>query len=377
VENWNKDLFIDDLEKLVNIDSGSHYFEGIERVADFLERRLNPIGFKAFRHENGNEAGCNLEFRNYEGDEYDFLFLGHMDTVFPEGTAKQRPFSIDKEGNVHGPGCADMKAGDVTILYLVQKLMKTHPAIKICIALNGSEETGAQCSIPWIEGLARHAKYCLNFEPGREGLPGGKSFVSERKGILECEVQIEGISVHSGVNPEKGANALVELGHWMTELHKWNDYSKGTSINVGTAQGGSATNVVPESAKCVFEVRFESIAELNRIKRNIRELTSCPLIKGTHATVVKLSYMPPMETTETSRQLMDTVSEVANSLNYPIAYVKTGGVSDANWVSGVKTAVFDGCGPIGGNLHSAQEYLRTDSIVPNLELMYEVILRLA
>ena len=50
------------------------------------------------------------------------LLIGHMDTVFKEGAAKDNPFRVDENGMAHGPGVLDMKAGLVMALYTVKAL---------------------------------------------------------------------------------------------------------------------------------------------------------------------------------------------------------------------------------------------------------------
>ena len=50
------------------------------------------------------------------------LLIGHLDTVFPEGTAAERPFRIEA-GIARGPGVTDMKGGLLTGLYAILALI--------------------------------------------------------------------------------------------------------------------------------------------------------------------------------------------------------------------------------------------------------------
>ncbi len=85
----------------------------------------------------------------------DLLFIGHMDTVFEQGTAAARPFSRD-EKRAYGPGVCDMKGGLVTMLHIAEILQQTAVAkdIAIAMAFNSDEEIGSRGSRPWYEGLA-------------------------------------------------------------------------------------------------------------------------------------------------------------------------------------------------------------------------------
>ena len=91
------DQFISDLETIVNIDSGSHYIEGLNQVTGFFQERFDRIGWKTTRHafDDGKVPCLEVSNRPLDGDDatIDLLFIGHMDTVFKAGTAASRPFS--------------------------------------------------------------------------------------------------------------------------------------------------------------------------------------------------------------------------------------------------------------------------------------------
>ena len=68
-----------------------------------------------------------------------------------------------------------------------------------------------------------------------------EEFVSQRKGGANYIFKCHGISAHSGVEPEKGASAILELSRWVNELYKLNDFAAGTTVNVGRFDGGGDT----------------------------------------------------------------------------------------------------------------------------------------
>ena len=110
-------LYLKQLEMLVNIDSGSHNAAGVNKVADVIEGWYRDLGWHVINHDVGPEAGRLMEISNRPADHYDVMFVGHMDTVFPDGTAEKRPFSMDEE-NVYGPGVGDMKNGDTAMYHV-------------------------------------------------------------------------------------------------------------------------------------------------------------------------------------------------------------------------------------------------------------------
>ena len=84
-------------------------------LAAFLVETMRSLGFHASIDQAGNAVGI-------LGDgSKEILLLGHMDTVFDDGTAAARPFHID--GNrALGPGVSDMKGGLLGGLYATRAL---------------------------------------------------------------------------------------------------------------------------------------------------------------------------------------------------------------------------------------------------------------
>ncbi|MEW5910353.1 MAG: M20/M25/M40 family metallo-hydrolase, partial [Thermodesulfobacteriota bacterium] len=105
--------FLNDLETLVNTDSGSGNAFGLTAVADFLRKRFERLGWptRLMQFDGGSVPCIETVNRKLSGEKalFDFLLLGHMDTVFPKGTAARRPFFI-RDGRAYGPGVCDMKA---------------------------------------------------------------------------------------------------------------------------------------------------------------------------------------------------------------------------------------------------------------------------
>lgn len=367
---WNQDNYLQDLQRIVNIDSGSIYFDGIRKVADFFGRKYEQLGLTVEILESG-KAGCCLKASNFPNEDIDILMVGHMDTVFAKGTVAERPFTMDEQF-AYGPGVADMKSGALLISYIVETLLCDCPKLHICVAYNGDEETGSVYSKEWLQALAKKSRYCMVFEPGR--LNG--TFVSKRKGSSEYKITFHGIAAHAGIEPEKGANAIVEMAHWISELAKMNNYEVGTSVNAGVVSGGTASNVVPELATCVFDIRYEDMNEFQKIRQRMNELQQNPLVEKVKVDIEETCFCAPMLETPQSAHMIDILKETANNLQIEIHFISTGGSSDANNISEVGTPVLDGCGPCGANLHSDKEYLVLDSIQQRYELLVEMIKRL-
>ena len=383
------DRFLSDLEPFINLDTPTADLAACRNAAAFLAARLENAGLSVTWHSCGADgrplltavspsAGYSkTQSKNSEGSAekpYDFLLVGHFDTVFPAGTAAQRPFRLDAaEGRVYGPGTVDMKAGVLLMIYLAEYLTAVHPDIRLCLLLDCDEETGSADSAPFLTEYGEKSRCAFIFEGARKA----GQFVSQRKGCRKYEIEISGVASHAGTAPRQGASAIVEMARWITALDKLKRYDKGTSVNIGLVQGGTALNVVPDRCTAKMEVRYTDEKEILRIERSITRLSRKPSVENTQAHVTCLSDMLPLRLSPETRVLMDQMAaygvehqnEIEAGLFDPIDFVSAGGLSDANRLAACGIPVMDGCGPGGGFPHSEKEFLSLDSLQKRYRLL--------
>jgi glutamate carboxypeptidase len=366
--------FLQDLETIVNVDSGSGFAPGIGRVAAFFQERFERLGWHVRRLDL--EAGtvpC-LEVVNGRGrrdaGQFDFLFLGHMDTVFPEGTARRRPFSIH-DGRAWGPGVCDMKAGLLTILHAAEAVQHTGVSddLAVCIAFNSDEEVGSNGSRRWFEAIAEKSHRVLVFEPCRA--TGHR--VLQRKGVADFEVLCHGRAAHAGVEPEKGANAVLELAHQILTVNNFSKPEEGTSVSVTTVSGGIAGNVIPDFAKAGFDIRISTVAEARRIEACFQNLTASGKVEGACVEVLGGINRMPMVPSDVTLRLWDRIAAIGDRLGLEMKLISTGGGSDGNFTAALGIPTIDAMGPQGSRAHSEEEDLLLDSVVPNTQLIVEIM----
>ncbi len=366
--------FLKDLETIVNVDSGSGYAPGIGRVAAFFQDRFEKLGWDVRRLDL--EAGtvpC-LEVVNGRGrreaGQFDFLLLGHMDTVFPEGTARLRPFSI-RDGRAWGPGVCDMKAGLVSILHAAEAVQQAGVAddLSVCIAFNSDEEVGSNGSRRWIEALAANSRRVLVFEPCRA--TGHR--VLQRKGVADYEVRCRGRAAHAGVEPEKGVNAVLELAHQVFAVNHFSRPEAGTSVSVTTISGGTAGNVIPDFAKAGFDIRIATMEEARRIEACFQNLTASGNVEGALVEVLGGVNRMPMVPSDATLRLWERIAAIGEELGLEMKLISTGGGSDGNFTAALGIPTIDAMGPQGGRAHSEEEFLLLDSVVPNTRLISEIM----
>ena len=368
------DQFVRDLETVVNIDSGSGDADGLMAVLTFFRDRFDKLGWHTATHRfNGGAAPC-LEVSNRPpfdaAEPYDFLFLGHMDTVFPKGTAAQRPFSI--QGRLaRGPGVGDMKGGLVQVLHVAETLQRRDLAddVSICIGFNSDEEIGSRSSRQWFESLAVNSRRVLVFEPCRA--TGHR--VIQRKGVGGFTVICHGKAAHAGAEPEKGANAVVELANQVLAVMDFGAPEAGTSVNVTTISGGTAENVIPDFARAGVDVRFSSVEEARRIEQCFDKLGAKTSLEGVRVEVQGEINRLPMVPSEATLRLWDRIAAIGTGLGLEMKLVNTGGASDGNFTAARGIPTVDAMGPRAGSVHSEDEYLELDSIVPNVRLVCEIV----
>jgi len=201
--------YLSDLKQLCAIDSGHFNGPGSQAVADFFETRYQALGLRTQRlHCDGNTDAPFLLVSNSEEADFDVLFIAHMDTVFPVGTGAEWPLTETEPGIVSGPGCADCKGGCLLLYYTIRSLLEAGKLnFRFRIAMNSDEESGSHYSRAYFEELAPNARYCFVYEPGRPQ----DEFVGQRKGGVNYLLRCHGVPAHAGVDPEKGASAILEL----------------------------------------------------------------------------------------------------------------------------------------------------------------------
>lgn len=367
------DRFLDDFKSIVNMDSASGNKAGILEVARFFQERLSRLGMGCDILLPGNgEVPC---FKAAIGaPPYDVMFLGHMDTVFPEGEAAGRPMTIH-DNRAWGPGVCDMKGGLLVALHALETLKKTGDLdrMSLCVLFNGDEETGSTQSRPLILETAKTCRRVLVFEPCRPDY----HLVNQRKGGGWFHIEVTGKEAHAGADPHKGVNAVVELAHLIAFIQGLNDENSGTSAQVTVISGGDKINIIPAHARASVDVRILETREKQRVETFFTRLFQKRLFEASSVRVSGCIDRPPMTTTEQSRALQDLIMAQAKELGIDMGAITTGGCSDGNLTASAGIPTIDGLGLVGANSHRFDEYVELESIPVMVSLISRVCRKLA
>lgn len=372
--NFSLNDYLEELRPLIDVDCGTYTVEGIEFIATQFEAKFAEMTGWSVKRVDCGKAGLGLEIRNKpEADVIDVMMIGHMDTVFPVGTAAARPMTNDAE-KAYGPGVSDMKSGLLNIVYAMRNLdQAVLDKLSICICMNPDEETGSLDSVEWIQSVAKDAKNVLVAEAARAD--GG--LVKARKGMAGYKITFKGVAAHAGNEPENGRSAITEMANWILAINAMTNFESGTTLNVGVVSGGAGANIVPEHAQAVIDVRFWSNEEYDDVDTKLRAMLETPYVDGVSIAMERESYKPSMVASPLTEALMALVEESADELEIAINWKEVGGGSDANNTAILGVPTLDGFGPVGAGFHSDQEYLLLESIEPRIRMLMRVLEKLA
>lgn len=364
-----RDAIVELIREIVVIESPSHDVDRNKTVVLWIENEARKIALDLEIERVPAEGfGEHLIIRAFAGNTKPLMLLGHTDTVHPVGTNLLNPTRIDGD-KFYGCGIFDMKANIVLMLEALRyfHVTETRPARPITILLSCDEEVGSHTGRELVEREAALAEACYIFEPSANG-----SVKTGRKGTGMYVVHAHGIPAHAGLEPEKGANAILELARQIERLQSLNNVSIGTSVNVCTASGGTASNVIPELAQCAVDVRFSTISEAVRIDEVIKNLESFD--ERVSIRIEGEINRPPMERTDSVVALFDKARHIAASFDYELNETQVGGASDGNFVGALGVPVLDGLGIAGDGAHTLNEHILVSDIAKRATLVTRLMM---
>lgn len=299
------------------------------------------------------------------------LLCGHIDTVHDPRGAFNTLIPSPDGSRATGPGCADMKGGIVVALAALEALADAGALPRWSFILNSDEETGSYASDRALRAEAAQHDVGLVFEPA---LPDG-ALVIERPGSGQFAIEARGRAAHVGRDFRAGVNAIAALAHAVTRISAHADPDAGKIVNVGVVRGGSATNIVPDSAWAWGNVRFSSPAAEAELAGAIDGLAGPS--GGGEVRVMRSFARPAKPTTDAVRALAELARACAADLGQSLPFGKTGGVCDGNNLQAAGIAVIDTLGVRGGGLHTTDEWVELASLADRAKLAALLMMRLS
>lgn len=365
------DNMVATLESLVNIDSGADSPEGIKAVAEKVGDILKTEKFEVeYLDHPGIATHLLAKRKGNSPDAKDVMIIGHIDTVFPKGTAAARPFRTEN-GIGYGPGVLDMKSGVTIALYALKALDELDLMNNnVTVMFVGDEESGH----PYTDAaeklmeVAKGKDAVFNMETGSDK----GTVVLGRTGIYYPEITVEGIAAHSGKDPEKGASAIRELVYKIVDLYNFSDTDDDISFNAGIISGGVAANGIAAHAEMRGDFRYKTVKSGPKILKALDEICNGKTyIPRTNTKLVcdpKRGFIP-MEKTEGNVALYEIVRAQGEKLGVDIQGITVGAGSDSCYTTAAGAPTVCAMGARGELNHSAQEYMHLDSLTERAKIL--------
>lgn len=358
------------------INSGSDHPAGLARMAEVLRAACSELTADVSLEPLDAGGRVVVRARLRPAAPIQILCSGHYDTVY----GAHHPFQHTVEsadGRLNGPGVADMKGGLVLLLAALAAFEQTPQAARIGweILLTPDEETGSQASRTLIEAAAPRFDAALIFEPAREN----GDLVRSRKGTGIFTLTCHGREAHAGRNPQEGRNAIVALAGVLLGLHQLPQELPDLMLNIGSIRGGGAVNIVPDLASAEINVRIGRAETAALFDQRLRALLAPFAAREGYRFEVSGGFNRlPMEAGPVTTELFAAWQACARDLGQaPFSWVHVGGGSDGNLLSAAGLPCMDGVGVVGGELHSAREWVEIASLAGRAQVAALALHRLA
>ena len=334
---------------------------------DVMIQRLEKLGFEIEEMPFG-------EVKNFYAKKGtsgpNLCFAGHTDVVptGPESEWINPPFEpkiID--GKLYGRGAADMKGSLASMVVAVEEFVNANPDHKGQISfLITSDEEG-----PFVDGTTRvvdalierkeKVDWCIVGEPSSTNQL-GDIIKNGRRGSFSGNLTIYGKQGHVAYphlaqNPiHFAAPVIAELSetHW----DEGNDFFPPTSFQVSNINSGTgATNVVPGTLNTLFNLRFSSELDFDKIKARILAILEKHDVKYD----IEWTYNGLPFLTRPGELVDAIVKSVEDSVNITPELSTSGGTSDGRFIAQMGTQVVE-LGPINATIHQINECVEAESL---------------
>jgi glutamate carboxypeptidase len=382
-----KQPFLETLEELVNIESGSADREGLDRIAEAVAAKFRALGGDVELIETP-EADIVRTARTaahpgrivratFKGrGSKKILLLAHMDTVYPKGALARQPFRID--GNkVYGLAISDDKQGIAAIAHSIAllKAIGFDEYGTLTVLINGDEEIGSPASQKLITAMGASHDATMSFEASGDT---NDRLSLTTAGIGTAVLTVKGKASHAGSSPHLGVNALYEIAHQVLQMRDLSDPATGTKLNWTMVKAGTVQNVIPEDAMATADIRVLKVEEYDIVDAKIRERVKTRLIPEAKVDYLFQRGRPPLVLTEAARRLAAHSQAIYREIGQEIKVEDRalGGGTDAAYAAlRTQSPVVERYGLRGAGGHSANnEYIALDNIEPRLYLVARTLM---
>jgi glutamate carboxypeptidase len=403
------------LGELAAISSPSGDRDGLRRAADLLAGALAARGLtpeirdeerdeepgtslvlmaRGLGEEPGTSPGLPVLTAHGPGTSRGhLLLLGHLDTVLPALPPR-------REGSrLVATGAIDMKGGLATLIGALDLLAERGeaPPDDLLLVAVPDEEVGGELSRRAVHRWGETARALWVLEPGEPAGPpdeGAETLVAGRRGLFTWHLAVRGRSAHSGLAYWQGCSALTAAARWAAAAAALSIPGAGPTVNCARLVAGDTAfvedlaaeagllgsdrrlNVVPDRAVAEGEARFLRPAEGEALARRLAELAAeIAAATGAGIDFTADPPIPPVDPDGPHRALAERAVELAARRGWRLVPDRQrGGISFPNFLPDPgRIPVLDGLGPVGGGMHTRDEFVDLDSFRRRIVLLADLL----
>lgn len=336
-----------------------------------LEKLLSEAGFETHRVDRGGIANLFARWGE-KGHARSFGFNGHTDVV-PVGDASawtKDPFGAEiEDGWLYGRGATDMKSGVAAfVAAAVDFVREAPPDGALILAITGDEEAdaldGTRALLDWMDAQGEKMSHCLVGEPTSPSEM-GEAIKIGRRGSLSAWITAKGKQGHAAY-PERAKNPLPALVSYLSRLtaeplDEGTDHFDPSTLAITSIDtGNTATNVIPETATAMLNIRFNDAhtgASLLDWLRGEAEIVA----EETGVALELREKISGENFLTTPGWFSELISDaVARETNRRPELSTSGGTSDARFVKDHCPVVE--CGLVGHRMHGIDERVKVAHI---------------
>lgn len=365
----NRKRLLDEFYELIQIKSSTR---AERQVADVIKKKLTDLHMEVTEDKAGSLIGgnCGNILAFLPGTVIgapSVLFSAHLDCVEPCGNIQP----VLKDGIITSAGDtilgSDDKSGVVAILEALRVLKEQNiPHGNIQIVFTVAEEGGLAGSKNIAPALL-HADFGYALDSG--GSPG--EIINMAPGHNKLEIMVYGKKAHAGVAPEEGLNAIVLASKAIAKINDGR-IDPETTANIGTIQGGFATNIVPDKVVILAEARSRNKEKLTAQTDHMRQIFEETVKVAGGKAEVSISKEYDAYVLPETAPVVRLACKAAESIGIRPVIKATGGGSDANYFNsyGIPTAVL---GTGMSKVHTTDEFIKEADLYASSELALAII----
>lgn len=259
-------------------------------ITDYAISILEPLGVTCHRLEAPGGGRSGLFASTGPAGPGGVMLSAHLDVVPATGQSwRTDPFvATERDGRIYGRGTSDMKGFAAAAIRAMAEASGRPLAQPLKLALSWDEEAGCVGIAEMVGSLDRtigRPDLCI------VGEPTSMQIVTGHKGKVSQRVTFTGSAGHSAAAPEH-VNALHLACDFIGTLRQLQDEIAETgfhsaryavpysTIHVGNLKGGSALNMIPETAMLQFEIRHLAGEDVGALLARIESAAARIAAKG-------------------------------------------------------------------------------------------------